>query len=257
MRQIFICLAFILIIGGLQAQSLGELTVEKIMRDPKWIGTAPTGINWSADCKTIYFNWNPDKAPADSLYKVTLQNRTPQKVSKKERLSLPSSFGIYNKSFSKMLYEKNGDIFLLDIASGKITQFTNTVDRESGAVFSGDEKKIIYSFDQNLYAREISTGNITQVTDFRKGKKSSSTSLGEQEKWLKQDQLAYMEVIKERNDRQNTNRKLQKEEQPKDLKKFISMISLLTNLVLRLMEILLSTAFQKEQPQKAQLFRIM
>jgi dipeptidyl aminopeptidase/acylaminoacyl peptidase len=215
MRQIFSCLAFILIIGGLQAQSLGELTVEKIMRDPKWIGTAPSGLNWSADSKTVYFNWNPDKAPADSLYKITLQNRAPQKVSKKERLSLPSSFGTYNKSFTKMLYEKNGDLFLLDIASGKITQLTNTVDRESGAAFSGDEKKIIYSFDQNLYAWEIATGNVTQVTDFRKGKKSSPPSLGEQEKWLKQDQLASMEVIKMRNDRQNTTRKLQKEEQPK------------------------------------------
>jgi dipeptidyl aminopeptidase/acylaminoacyl peptidase len=215
MRQIFSCLAFILIIGGLQAQSLGELTVEKIMRDPKWIGTAPSGLNWSADSKTVYFNWNPDKAPADSLYKITLQNRTPQKVSKKERLSLPSSFGTYNKSFTKMLYEKNGDLFLLDITSGKITQLTNTVDRESGAAFSGDEKKIIYSFDQNLYAWEIGSGNITQLTDFRKGKKSSSPSLSDQEKWLKQDQLAHMEVIKERSDRQNTIRKLQKEEQPK------------------------------------------
>jgi dipeptidyl aminopeptidase/acylaminoacyl peptidase len=215
MRHIFLCIAFILIIVGVQAQSLGELTVEKIMRDPKWIGTAPTGINWSANSKTVYFNWNPDKAVADSLYKITLQNRTPQKVSKKERLSLPSSFGTYNKSFSKMVYEKNGDLFLLDAPSGKITQLTNTVGRESGAAFSGDEKKIIYSFDQNLYAWEIATGNITQVTDFRKGKKSSSPSLGEQEKWLKQDQLTYLQVIKERNDRQNTTRKLQKEEQPK------------------------------------------
>ncbi len=215
MRHVFLCLAFILIIGGVQAQSLGELTVEKIMRDPKWIGTAPSGINWSEDSKTIYFNWNPDNAAADSLYKITVQNHIPQKVAKKERLALPASSGTYNKSFTKKLYEKNGDLFLLDIPSGKITQLTSTVGRESGAAFSGDEKKIIYTFDQNLYAWEISTGNVTQVTDFRKGKKSASPSLSDQEKWLKQDQLAYMQVIKERNDRQNTTRKLQKEEQPK------------------------------------------
>src|SRR5690606_23133278 len=192
MRHIFFCLALMLVMGATQAQSLGELTVEKIMRDPKWIGTAPTGINWSADGKTIYFNWNPDQAPADSLYKITLQNRVPQKVSKKERLSLPSSFGTYNKSFSKMVYEKNGDLFLLDIPSGKVTQLTNTVGRESGATFSGDEKKIIYTFNQNLYAWEISTGIVTQITDFQKGKKGSPPSGNDQEKWLKQDQLAYM-----------------------------------------------------------------
>lgn len=214
MRSIVVSILFILTTGSLQAQTLGELTVEKIMRDPKWIGTAPSGINWSADSKTVYFSWNPDKAPADSLYKITLQNHTPQKVSRKERLALPP-FGSYNKSFTKMLYEKNGDIFLYDIATSKTIQLTNTVDRESGASFSGDEKKITYSFNQNLYAWEIGTGNVTQVTDFRKGKKSGSASLSEREKWLKQDQLAYMQVIKERNDRQSTTRKLQKEEQPK------------------------------------------
>lgn len=215
MRYLVTCFVFTLTFGVLNAQSLGELTVEKIMRDPKWIGTAPTGITWSADSKTVYFNWNPDKAAADSLYKITLVNRVPQKVSKKERLSLPSSFGIYNKDFSKMLYEKNGDLFLLDVGSGRIAQLTNTVSRESGATFSGDEKKIIYSFDQNLYAWEIATGNITQVTDFRKGKKSSAGSGSEQEKWLKQDQLAHMQVIKERDDKQSLTRKLQKVEQPK------------------------------------------
>jgi hypothetical protein len=57
--------------------------------------------------------------------------------------------------------------------------------------------------------------SITQVTDFRKGKKSSTPSLSEQEKWLKQDQLTYMEVIKERDDRQNKIKKIQKNEQPR------------------------------------------
>ncbi len=215
MRQIFFCAALFLIVCGSQAQTLGELTVQKIMRDPKWIGTAPTGINWSTDSKTVYFNWNPDKADADSLYKITLQNHTPQKVSKQERLALPSFFGVYNKVFTKMIYEKNGDIFLLDVPSGKTAQLTNTVGRESNAQFSGDEKKIIYAFDQNLYSRELATGNVIQLTDFRKGKKSSTPVLNDQEKWLKQDQLAYLQIVKERNDRQSTTRKIQKAEQPK------------------------------------------
>lgn len=213
--RLFIISVLILTATTAFSQTLGELTVEKIMRDPKWIGSAPSGVSWSPDSKTVYFFWNPDNAPADSLYKITLQNRTPQKVSKKERLALPPFNSTYNKAFTRMVYEKNGDLFLYDVISGKITQLTNTVSRESGASFSGDEKKIIYSSDQNLYAWEIGTGNITQLTDFKKGKKNSSPALNDQEKWLRQDQLAYMQVVKERNDRQNTVRKIQKDEQPK------------------------------------------
>ncbi|UCC44383.1 MAG: hypothetical protein JSU65_00175, partial [Candidatus Zixiibacteriota bacterium] len=39
-----------------------ELTVEKIMRDPKWIGESPDWISWSEDSKSIYFWWNPENA---------------------------------------------------------------------------------------------------------------------------------------------------------------------------------------------------
>lgn len=42
----------------LQAQTLTELTVEKIMRDPRWIGSSPSNIFWGQDGQTLYFNWN-------------------------------------------------------------------------------------------------------------------------------------------------------------------------------------------------------
>lgn len=193
---------------------LTELTVEKIMRDPKWIGTSPSNIRWSHDSKTVYFNWNPENAAGDSLYKITLQNRTPQKVSKAERMNLPGN-GTYNNAYTKMVYEKNGDIFLLDLASGKSITITNTVGRESNPYFSGDEKKIVYTYDQNLYSWEIGTGNFTQLTDFKRGKKPSSPAETEQQKWLKQDQLAYIQILKERKDNREAARNHQKTEQPK------------------------------------------
>ena len=76
------------------AQQLAPLTVEKIMRDPKWIGVAPSNAFWSEDGKQLYFNWNPDKNAGDSLYSISLTNKTPQKVSATLRRSLPSVFGV-------------------------------------------------------------------------------------------------------------------------------------------------------------------
>lgn len=38
-----------------------ELTVQKIMQDPKsWVGTSPSNPFWSEDGQTLYFNWNPE-----------------------------------------------------------------------------------------------------------------------------------------------------------------------------------------------------
>ena len=74
-------LFFLILFAGSFAfgQSLAPLTVEKIMRDPKWIGTSPSDPLWSADGRTLYFKWNPDMAPADSLYYITSENKIPQK----------------------------------------------------------------------------------------------------------------------------------------------------------------------------------
>ncbi len=197
-----------------QAQPLAPLTVEKIMRDPKWIGVSPSSFYWSEDSKQIYFQWNPEKLPGDSLYTVSLTNLTPAKVIYHERRQLPS-FGVYNRSHSKKVYDKDGDIFLLDILHKKTIQITNSVDRESSPSFSFDEKKILFLLNSNVFTWDIESGTLTQLTDFKKGIKKSDSKSSDQEKWLKADQLTYMKVLKERNARKRLLEKNLKNERPK------------------------------------------
>lgn len=207
-------LLLLLISQAAWAQTLGPLTVEKIMRDPKWIGVAPSNLNWSADSKQLYFNWNPEKNQGDSLYSITLANRAPQKVQPAIRRALPSFFGTFNKAYTKKLFEKSGDLFLLDVATGKVTQISNTVERESGASFSMDERKIIFTANGNLFSWEIATGAFTQVTDFRRGAKRPEPRTAEQEKWLKDDQLSYFDVLKQRSDNRKASEKNRKGDAP-------------------------------------------
>lgn len=202
---------FVIVVYG--QSSLGQLTVEKIMRDPKWIGTSPSMLNWSPESKTLFFNWNPEKHVSDSLYSITLQNPTPRKVSHTERKNLPGQNIRYNKTYTKCTYEKNGDIFLYDLNSKLTRQITNTVERELGPYFSGDNKKIIFSARQNVYSWEIESGRVAQLTDFRSGKKATTTPT-DQERWLKKDQLTYFEVLKERDAKQQEKKKIQKAQQP-------------------------------------------
>jgi len=195
-------------------QTLSELTVEKIMRDPKWMGVSPTNTFWSEDGKQVFFQWNPDKTPGDSLYSISVGNSTPSKVSAQVRRQLPS-FGQYNKARSKKVFEKNGDIFLNDIATNRTIQITNSVERESNPNFSFDERKILFVTNGNLFSWEIGSGAFTQITDFKKGSKKPDPKLSEQEKWLKADNLAYLQVLKERNANRKLMEKNQKGDKPK------------------------------------------
>ena len=92
------------------------LTVEKIMRDEKWIGTSPSNTYWSSDGKYLFFNWNPEKAVSDSIYYITKANLVPQKASiSLQRESTSADEIKYNTARTLYTYSKNGDIFLQDV----------------------------------------------------------------------------------------------------------------------------------------------
>ncbi|NEM96708.1 prolyl oligopeptidase family serine peptidase [Pontibacter burrus] len=199
-KAIAIAVLSIVVAGGVQAQTkANELSVEKIMRDPKWIGTSPSNVFWSEDSRNIYFSWNPDGNRKDSLYVVGTDGKTIKKVTAATRRSLPSQFGAYNKSKSRKVFEKNGDIYLLDIKSGKTTRVTNTVERESNPGFTFDEQEITFIRDNNLYAWTIANGQLAQLTDFRRGRKpADGEEKDPQRVWLRKQQLELLQIVRER-----------------------------------------------------------
>ncbi|MCF0048929.1 prolyl oligopeptidase family serine peptidase [Dyadobacter sp. LJ53] len=203
------CLALCLLSKSSIAQTLGVLTVEKIMRDPKkWMGTSPTEIAWSEDSKTIYFNWNPDKNAGDSLYGYDLSSKKINKIAPAERRTLPAKSDVFDKQKAQRLYEKNGDIFLISKADFKVRQLTNTVERESNPVFSGDNEKVIFTRGMNLFSITLESGLLSQLTDFKTGTKKADPDPDGQEKFLKDDQLAMFEVLKERKAKKNAGKKI-------------------------------------------------
>ncbi|MFH1940749.1 MAG: prolyl oligopeptidase family serine peptidase [bacterium] len=207
------------------------LTVEKIMRDPKWMGTSPGNARWSEDGKWICFMWNPENAESDSLYVVSRNGGTPRKVTLEERKKLPGRMGSTNRAKTLKVYEKDGDLFLLTIKSGTVRQITNTVDRESNSSFTHDEKKIVFMRDNNLYLWQIETGETVQLTDFRRGAERRDTEepRTDQERWLKKEELRLISVLRERKDRVENARKGRESEEPERPKAIYTQDKRVTN----------------------------
>ena len=222
------------------AQTLGKLTVEKIMRDPKWIGTSPSNIRWSDDSKKVYFNWNPENADKDPLYNITTTNFKPQKVSLEDRKNALPANGTWNKNYTRKVYERNGDIYLYDLKTGKQLQLTNTTERESNPVFNGDEGKIIFAKGDNLFALNPATGELVQLTNFTHTAAAAAATQGirgggrgaaaipttivqtgggtQQDRWLKAEQLELFDVIKEKAKTDKEDAAERKDLMPKKLK---------------------------------------
>jgi len=118
----YLFVLIILISQNIFAQSgLAPLTVQKIMRDEKWIGTSPSNPRWSSDSRYLFFEWNPEKAVSDSVYYISRENTVPQKSSAEFLGSILNANNIsYNSSRSTYTFSKDGDIYLADAKTGSL-----------------------------------------------------------------------------------------------------------------------------------------
>lgn len=213
---------------------LSQLTVEKIMRDPKWMGTSPGNLQWTADGKYLLFNWNPEKATTDSLYYITPATTVPQKSTWAFRQAAITDNQVkYNSQRDQYVYAYEGDVYLVTLKTGMRRRITQTVATESSPQFSFNDQKIVYIREQNVWAWDIQTGLTSQLTNFQSAtapvsappsftqrnpppvadRTNRPTGSNQQEKWLQQEALENSVVLQ--------RRKQKKDQADSMLKQFI------------------------------------
>lgn len=221
MKKCCTALLFLLGLHAIAQPQLGKLTVEKIMADPKWMGSSPSNLQWSADGKLLYFRWNPDGVAADSIYYISTENTTPQKATIAMRQNQVLATRVnYNLAHSAYTYSQNGDLYYVSSIGGTPVRITQTTEMESSPQFGFNEKKIVYEKDNDLFAWDIANGTTMQLTNFKSGAEIKDTKkepANAQERWLKNDQLENFEVLKQRHDKFEITDSLNKKLRPKEL----------------------------------------
>jgi len=182
----------------LPAQSL---KLEEFMKGEEFIGFSPTSPYWSPDSKFIYFNWKKSK----SLFSYALAEGQLDSLSKEIEKNIPSANGVFNKDHSLFVYEKNGDLYLYDVATGNINALTATQERESSPQFSGDQQSIIFRKGDNLFSFSLKENGLTQLSFFG-SQTPSSPPKSSQKDWLEKDQLQLFQVLAERNQEELENK---------------------------------------------------
>ena len=179
------------------AQNQSQLSLDQIMQGEGFVGYLPTNIDWADNSQDIYFSWNPDNDTIRSTYDVNIQSKAIKKLSFEE-LKNRSNDGDFSKDYKWKVYEKGGDLFLMDLKTFSKKRITNTLDRESNPQFSGDQNAIVYVQGDNYFKWDIKSGGITQLTDFKNGQEKKEPKQSEQDKWLEIDQLELFNILDKR-----------------------------------------------------------
>ncbi len=186
-----------------------ELSVEKIMQDPQWMGTFPGNVRWGINSENLYFDYNPDKNPDDSLYRINIDN--PEKilkVSAHEEKKLIPRRGDFNDSRSKKIFTENGILYLYDLRTEKKTQLLDLTFPIDDPVFLKDENKIAFEAEDNVFLYDLEGGRITQLTNIKSGKPSEKKQekSSEKDQWLESENLKLLEVINERKESRESSK---------------------------------------------------
>ena len=204
-KKIFLLQSLLWIASLAQAQT--PLSVDYIMRDPKWMGTFPAAHFWSSDSKQIYFNYNPEKNPTDSLYKIEpAAGAKPMKVSVQEERTLKKE-AIYSADENLKLYKKGNQVLLEDLKKRKTTTLFDWYGPLEKLKFLANENYISFSSDLNFYWFDRTTNRLEKLTSITNGSKPAKTKPAESGKinFLEKENLALLEEVRKRKEAQKAS----------------------------------------------------
>jgi dipeptidyl aminopeptidase/acylaminoacyl peptidase len=198
-RKLLLLPILLLLLTEVSAQS--TLTVDYIMRDPKWMGTFPSAPYWSEDGKEIFFRYNLEKDPADSLYKIDLTK--PAQISKvhwAEEKTLSKPLSTFNSDRSRRLYRKDNAILLEDLKKNTSTTLLHWSEPVTNLRFLANENRISFNSGGNIYVYDLTTGAVSQATRIAKASKPADGDKAVQTKagFVEAENLALLEVVRER-----------------------------------------------------------
>ena len=201
-------LIFLLLGTFVSFSQTSDLSVEKIMQDPNWMGTFPSSVRWGIDSENIYFKYNPEKNPEDSLYKVNIDDpKKILKVSVDEEQALIPERGDLNPSRSSKVFTEGGDLFLYEMRSGKRRELIDLPFYISDPEFLANPDNIAFKANDNIFIYDLENGSIRQLTQIKSGsKRDRSDKKSEKDAWLKSENLDLLEVVNERDEKKESSK---------------------------------------------------
>ncbi|AVY68358.1 S9 family peptidase [Xanthomonas translucens] len=142
MRRVRLCLV-LLSLSCLAPLAVAQdaatpLTIEQAMADPDWIGPPVEAAWWAWDGRQVQYQLKRAGSPVRDTYRQSVDGAAAQRVEDTQRSTLDAADPVYDARRERMLFVRNGDVFLRDLRSGALTQLTRSNEAAARPQFSTD-----------------------------------------------------------------------------------------------------------------------
>jgi dipeptidyl aminopeptidase/acylaminoacyl peptidase len=212
-------LAVAALVGVLCGAEKKPITAEQAARDEAdFVGLIPSEIAWAPDGSRFYYhagNKKPHRPEQNAIFEVARDGGRPRRLSEAERQELPPLASLapdpVDRNFTRdrrwFVYQKDGDVFLVEVASGRRRRILNTDTDESRPRFSHDDQHVLFESGQNLYGWTLGTGELRQFTRFRTGRNPERKPDNDFQRFLEKQQTELFGAVRDREAEREARRK--------------------------------------------------
>jgi dipeptidyl aminopeptidase/acylaminoacyl peptidase len=137
--------------------ALAPLDLETIMANPDWIGQAVEQPYWSVDGRSLYYSLKRDGSQVRELYRVDPAGGASVALDP-SAMAQADGPAVFDRAHKHAAFVLHGDVFTVDLASGRRTQVTRTPQDESAPQFSADGRAVQFRDGNDWYTHDLASG---------------------------------------------------------------------------------------------------
>jgi dipeptidyl aminopeptidase/acylaminoacyl peptidase len=135
----------------------GALDLETVMASPDWIGQAVEQPYWSVDGRQLYYALKRDGSQVRDLYRVDPAGGQGVQLDP-AAMAQADGAAVFDRAHRHAAFVLHGDVFVVDLASGRRVQVTRTPQDESAPQFSADGRALQFRDGNDWYSHDLASG---------------------------------------------------------------------------------------------------
>ncbi|MDR2011938.1 MAG: S9 family peptidase [Rhodanobacter sp.] len=134
------------------------ITLEQAMADPDWIGPPVEHAYWSVDGHHLYYRRKQEGSTVRDLHRIELASGSDSVIDPQAMANADGPDAVFDRARTRAAFVRNGDIFIRELASGRLVQVTRTPEAEAAPQFSADGRTLQYRAGTDWFNYDIATG---------------------------------------------------------------------------------------------------
>ncbi len=133
------------------------IPITRIMAEPDWIGPPVERPFWSLDGKAVLYRLKRTGTPIRDLRRYSLADGHDAIVAPAALAGVDEAGAVFDHARHRAAFVRNGDVFLRDLRTGKLTQVTRTAVAESEPQFSSDDSALQFHLGTDWFVYDIAS----------------------------------------------------------------------------------------------------